>query len=62
PYSVSPITLDHDWLIDNMNRLRIGDIEADGTAIGSAIAAATTRLTEREAKSKIIVLVTDGDS
>ncbi len=45
-----------------MNRLRIGDIEADGTAIGSAIAAATTRLTEREAKSKIIVLVTDGDS
>lgn len=62
PYAVSPITLDHDWLIANMKRLRIGDIDPDGTAIGSAIAAATTRLTDREAKSKIIVLVTDGAS
>ena len=62
PYSVSPITLDHQWLISSMKRLRIGDIEADGTAVGSAIAASTTRLTERKAKSKIMVLVTDGDS
>lgn len=62
PYSVSPLTLDHDWLVDNMERLRLGDIESDGTAIGSAIAAAATRLTERESKSKIIVLVTDGAS
>ncbi len=62
PYSVSPITLDHNWLVSNMQRMRLGDIKADGTAIGSAIAASTTRLTKRQAKSKIIVLVTDGDS
>ena len=33
PYLVSPLTLDHDWLIRNLERLRIGLVE-DGTAIG----------------------------
>jgi len=60
PYAVSPITLDHDWLITNLRRLRLGDIQEQGTAIGSAIAASSTRLTKRDAKSKVIVLVTDG--
>jgi Ca-activated chloride channel family protein len=49
-------------LIANMKRLRLGDIDSNGTAVGSAIAAAATRLTQRAAKSKIIVLVTDGAS
>lgn len=62
PYSVSPLTLDHEWLLAAMQRLRLGDIESDGTAIGSALAAAATRLTERDSKSKVIVLVTDGAS
>lgn len=62
PYSVSPITLDHDWLITSLRDLRVGDIEEDGTAIGSAIAASATRLTDRQAKSKIVVIVTDGAS
>lgn len=60
PYAVSPITLDHEWLRMNLQRLQLGDINEQGTAIGSAIAAATTRLTKRESKSKIVVLVTDG--
>jgi Ca-activated chloride channel family protein len=58
---VSPLTLDHDWLLQNLERIRIGLVE-DGTAIGSAIASASNRLKDREAKSRIVVLLTDGDN
>ena len=61
PYLVSPLTLDHDWLLQNLQRIRIGLVE-DGTAIGSALASASNRLKDREAKSKIVVLLTDGDN
>ena len=61
PYLVSPLTLDHDWLIKNLERLRIGLIE-DGTAIGSATAMAANRLKDKEAKTKLIVLLSDGDN
>ena len=61
PYLVSPLTLDHDWLIQNLDRLRIGLVE-DGTAIGSAIATGANRLKDKEAKTKLIVLLTDGDN
>jgi len=60
PYMVSPLTLDHDWLVKNLDRLRIGLVE-DGTSIGSALASAANRLKDKQAKSKIIVLLTDGD-
>lgn len=59
PYLVSPITLDHDWLIQNLDRVQIGVTE-DGTAIGSALVSAASRLKNKEAKSKLIVLLTDG--
>jgi Ca-activated chloride channel homolog len=59
PYLVSPLTLDHDWLKQNLERVRIGLIE-DGTAIGSAIATCVNRLRDQASKSKIIVLLTDG--
>ena len=61
PYLVSPLTLDHDWLLQNLERVRIGLVE-DGTAIGSAIASASNRLKDKEAKSTIVVLLTDGDN
>src|SRR5258705_1470461 len=61
PYLVSPLTLDHDWLLQNLDRVKIGLVE-DGTAIGSAIASGANRLKDKEAKSKIIVLLTDGDN
>jgi Ca-activated chloride channel homolog len=62
PYLVSPLTLDHDWLLRNMERVRLGLVE-DGTAIGSAIASCANRLKERaDAKSRIVVLLTDGDN
>ena len=58
-YTVCPLTLDYDWLIRNLERIEIGAIE-DGTAIGSAIASSLVRLEDTEAKSKIIILLTDG--
>ncbi|MFK7910059.1 MAG: VWA domain-containing protein [Akkermansiaceae bacterium] len=62
PYVTSPITLEHEWLIDQLRDLRPGLVKEQGTAIGSAIAASATRLNERDAKSKVVVLVTDGSS
>ena len=59
PYLVSPITLDHDWLQQNLERVSIGGVD-DGTAIGSAIAASVNRLRTTHAKSKIVILLTDG--
>ena len=61
PYLVSPLTLDHDWLLQNLERIRIGLVE-DGTAIGSAIASTSNRLRDRDSKSRIVVLLTDGDN
>ena len=61
PYVVSPMTLDHDWLLQNLDRVRIGLVE-DGTAIGSAIAAAANRLNDKRSKSRLIVLLTDGEN
>lgn len=61
PYVVSPMTLDHDWLIQNLERIRIGLVE-DGTAIGSAMAAASNRLNDKHSKSRAIVLLTDGEN
>ena len=59
PYLVSPLTLDHDWLKQNLDHVKTGLIE-DGTAIGSALANAVNRLRDQPSKSKVIVLLTDG--
>jgi Ca-activated chloride channel family protein len=61
PYVVSPMTLDHDWLLQNLDRVRIGMIEGS-TAIGSAMAAAGNRLSDKHSKSRAAVLLTDGDN
>ncbi len=68
PRDASPITLDHKWLRNALNEVRLNDqqnrgtVKEQGTAIGSALAAASSRLDSRDAKSKIIVLITDGAS
>jgi Ca-activated chloride channel family protein len=59
PYLISPITLDHDWLQQNLERVTVGGAD-DGTAIGSAIAAGVNRLRLTPAKSKVLILLTDG--
>jgi Ca-activated chloride channel family protein len=60
-YIATPLTLDHDFLLANLARLNIGTLE-DGTAIGSAISAAANRLRDIQAKSKIVILMTDGQN
>jgi Ca-activated chloride channel homolog len=63
PYLASPLTLNHDWLIENLHRLHVGLIRELGTAIGDATAAAAKRLKDiKESKSRIIILLTDGDN
>jgi Ca-activated chloride channel family protein len=60
PYLVSPLTLDHDWLQQNLERVSTAAAGEDGTAIGSAIAASVNRLRTTKAKSKVVILLTDG--
>src|SRR5947209_14430995 len=60
-YIAAPLTLDHDFLLQNLDRLNLGSIE-DGTAIGSALTASINRLRELKSKSKIIILMTDGQN
>jgi Ca-activated chloride channel family protein len=59
PYLVSPLTFDHDWLQQNLERVSVAGLD-DGTAIGSAIAAGVNRLRMTPAKSKVLILLTDG--
>ena len=61
PYVVSPMTLDHDWLLQNLDRVRIGLVEGS-TAIGSAMASGGNRLNDKQSKSRVMVLLTDGDN
>lgn len=60
-YTQCPLTLDHGWLLQNLERAEIGMIE-DGTAIGSALATAVGRLEYSDAESKIVILLTDGQN
>jgi len=60
PYLVSPLTLDHDWLQQNLERVSTAVAADDGTAIGSGIAAGVNRLRTTAAKSKVMILLTDG--
>jgi Ca-activated chloride channel family protein len=61
PYTQAPLTLDHGWLLQNLDRAEVGLIE-DGTAVGSGLATAVSRLEASDAKSKIVILLTDGQN
>lgn len=54
-----PLTLDHDILLTLLEDVSIGSIE-DGTAIGTALATGVNRLKDSTAKSRVIILLTDG--
>ena len=56
-----PITTDYPVLEEAIRRLRVGLLE-DGTAIGTGIATAANRLRRVQEKSKVIVLLTDGEN
>ncbi len=61
-FIAAPLTLDHDYLQANLDRLDIGTINSDATAIGDALIAALNQLRDVKAKSKIIILATDGQN
>ena len=60
-YTQCPLTLDHKVLEALLDQVRTGVI-VDGTAIGNALGTAVNRLRESEAKSRVIILITDGDN
>jgi len=60
-YTQTPLTSDHKVLKNAIKDLRYGLIE-DGTAIGMGLATAVNRLKESSAKSKVIILLTDGEN
>jgi Ca-activated chloride channel family protein len=61
-FIAAPLTLDHDFLEENLERLEIGTIDPNSTAIGSALSTAINRLRELKSKSKIVILMTDGQN
>jgi Ca-activated chloride channel family protein len=61
-YIATPLTLDHDFLAQNLARLQIGTIDENRTAVGSALGTAVNRLRELKSKSKIVILMTDGQN
>ncbi len=62
-YLEAAVTLDHDFLLDKLDVVSPARSLDDGTAIGSAISNAATRLLEyQDTKSRIIILITDGSS
>ncbi len=60
-YTQCPLTLDYDVLVKLLEEVQIGMI-ADGTAIGMGLATSVNRLRESQAKSKVIILITDGEN
>jgi Ca-activated chloride channel homolog len=58
-YTACPLTLDHEWILENLDRIEIGMVE-DNTALGSALSAALTRLKGSPARAKSVILLTDG--
>ena len=60
-FTQCPLTLDYDVLIHLLQDVEIGMI-ADGTAIGMGLATSVNRLRDSQAKSKIIILITDGEN
>lgn len=61
-YILSPPTLDYPLLSKLVSKLTLRVIDDSGTAIGDALSTAVARLRRSDAQSKVIILLTDGDS
>ena len=61
-YSRCPLTTDYELLNTYINDIDFSLIESRGTAIGSSIAVATNRMKESNTKSKVLILLSDGDN
>lgn len=60
-FTQCPLTINHSELINLLNGIESGMIE-DGTAIGSGLATSVNRIKDSKAKSKVIILLTDGSN
>jgi Ca-activated chloride channel family protein len=60
-FTQCPLTLDHQVLLNIIDQVKLGVI-VDGTAIGNGIATAVNRLRGSTAKSRVVILITDGDN
>ena len=60
-FTLCPLTLDYAVLSELLSDVEIGQLE-DGTAIGDALATATHRLRASASKSKVVILLTDGEN
>ncbi len=58
-YTQVPLTIDHRILLNQLAKLKLGNLK-DGTALGDGLATAINRVKDSEAKSKVIILLTDG--
>ncbi len=61
-YTLLPLTTDHEALRTMVGELELGGIDGHGTAIGNGLGVALNRLRKSTAKSRVVVLATDGDS
>jgi Ca-activated chloride channel family protein len=61
-YVLSPPTLDYSLLTQLVSKMSLDVIDGTGTAIGDAVGAAVARLRRSDAKSKVVILLTDGDN
>ena len=60
-FTQSPITIDHTVLKELLDKLETGMVQ-DGTAIGMGLATSVSRLKDSKAKSRVVILLTDGDN
>lgn len=60
-FTQCPLTINHSELINLLNGIESGMIE-DGTAIGSGLATSVNRIKDSKAKSKVVILLTDGSN
>ncbi|RFP64093.1 VWA domain-containing protein [Hymenobacter lapidiphilus] len=61
-YSMAPLTTDYELLRENLQSLRLGLIANDGTAIGTALGVATNRLRDSPSRTKVCILLSDGEN
>lgn len=59
-FTLCPLTTDHNTVLSQIKNIQSGYLQEDGTAIGSGIATSVDRLRAGTAKSRIVILLTDG--
>ncbi|MFC6999795.1 vWA domain-containing protein [Rufibacter roseus] len=61
-YSLAPLTTDYELVRESIRNIKFGMIPEEGTAIGSALAVSINRLRDSDSKSKVVILISDGEN